>query len=337
MFGIFRYLLALMVVVGHLSPSIGQYRGTYAVLGFYTLSGYLITLILKEKYGFSVSGKIRFILNRILRIYPTYFLFLAFSCALLLLFPSTSMEVGHMKMPASLSDWLSTITLIGLTHGNTPTFLALAWTLAVEVFYYIFMSIFLCKSFKITLAWFCFSCVYVIWAFFISGDFWNAAYNSIAAGSIAFSTGALLYNFRKYFPKISTWIVITIFIVFITHAYTVYIIWGGPDKTGFYASFILSTLVIVCLSSPNVDMASNKFKKIDKTLGNLSYPIYLSHYPVAVVVSTLFFDGNNPDGILIEEVKLLILSLPLIHLISYFTYYYVEERLQNLRNRIRPN
>jgi peptidoglycan/LPS O-acetylase OafA/YrhL len=49
MFGFFRTLLALAVVVEHLGPA--HYVGPYAVFGFYVLSGYLMTLIMHETYG----------------------------------------------------------------------------------------------------------------------------------------------------------------------------------------------------------------------------------------------------------------------------------------------
>lgn len=46
MFGSFRTLLALGVVISHLGSA--PYMGTYAVFGFYALSGYLMTLIMHE-------------------------------------------------------------------------------------------------------------------------------------------------------------------------------------------------------------------------------------------------------------------------------------------------
>ena len=62
MFGIFRTLLALAVVVDHLGGVHGM--GTYAVFGFYVLSGYLMTMVLHRTYGYSISGFSRYALNR---------------------------------------------------------------------------------------------------------------------------------------------------------------------------------------------------------------------------------------------------------------------------------
>ena len=52
--GIYRFLLALNVVIFHLLdvPAIGP----FAVFSFFVLSGFLMTLIMKETYGYSLSG-----------------------------------------------------------------------------------------------------------------------------------------------------------------------------------------------------------------------------------------------------------------------------------------
>ena len=83
MFGLYRTLLALMVVGLHLGgiPKIGA----YAVFGFYCLSGYLMTFIVLENYGSTVSGILRYAGNRFLRIYPMYFVSIIFTVVIICL------------------------------------------------------------------------------------------------------------------------------------------------------------------------------------------------------------------------------------------------------------
>lgn len=66
--GIYRYLLACGVVAEHLSGNIPSltHTGMFAVVGFYVLSGYLITRVLNDVYGFRFAP---FWSNRILRLY----------------------------------------------------------------------------------------------------------------------------------------------------------------------------------------------------------------------------------------------------------------------------
>ena len=57
MFGTLRTILALMVAAGHLTD---QWQiGTYAVFAFYIISGYLMTLIMHESYGFTGAAQQR--------------------------------------------------------------------------------------------------------------------------------------------------------------------------------------------------------------------------------------------------------------------------------------
>ena len=72
--GIYRFLLALNVVIFHLLgvPAIGP----FAVFSFFVLSGFLMTLIMKETYGYSLSGLSKYAMNRFLRLFPSYWVLL---------------------------------------------------------------------------------------------------------------------------------------------------------------------------------------------------------------------------------------------------------------------
>ena len=82
MFGIYRLILALMVMAFHLLnvPIIGE----YAVFSFFVLSGFLMTTIMHDAYGYSFAGIGRYAVNRFLRLYPTYWVVLVLSLALIL-------------------------------------------------------------------------------------------------------------------------------------------------------------------------------------------------------------------------------------------------------------
>jgi len=55
MLGLLRTTLAIMVMSYHLFVGILP-LGTYAVFGFYVISGYLMTLVMHESYGYSGGG-----------------------------------------------------------------------------------------------------------------------------------------------------------------------------------------------------------------------------------------------------------------------------------------
>ena len=68
MFGLYRLMLALLVVVTHLGST--EIFGGLAVWAFFMLSGFLITGVLNTRYTFSRQGLIEFGLSRALRLLP---------------------------------------------------------------------------------------------------------------------------------------------------------------------------------------------------------------------------------------------------------------------------
>jgi len=74
-----RLLLAVAVVCFHTGSMAEHFliSADTAVHVFFIISGFYMAMILSEKYGFEVNGLKAFALNRLLRIYPTYYAALA--------------------------------------------------------------------------------------------------------------------------------------------------------------------------------------------------------------------------------------------------------------------
>jgi peptidoglycan/LPS O-acetylase OafA/YrhL len=79
--GLLRFLLAACVIAGHSSAILGLplLDAGLAVKTFFMISGFYMTLILTSKYHVERGGYWLFISNRFLRIYPSYFVVLAVS------------------------------------------------------------------------------------------------------------------------------------------------------------------------------------------------------------------------------------------------------------------
>ncbi len=75
--GLLRFSLASFVVLFHVGGWSG-FPGRLAVMGFHVVSGCLICRILDVTYR-GVGGKLAFIINRMLRLYPLY-VALSFTC-----------------------------------------------------------------------------------------------------------------------------------------------------------------------------------------------------------------------------------------------------------------
>ena len=107
MIEITRYVLAAVVAQTHLWPQGADWSGQIAVFAFYTLSGYLMTRILHERYGLTVRGTAAFVLNRVLRLWPAYTVIMA-SVLLALRFLPLQNFFFLIRTPTSAADVVTT-------------------------------------------------------------------------------------------------------------------------------------------------------------------------------------------------------------------------------------
>jgi len=321
-FGIYRYGLAFCVAISHLWAGMIGGPAAYAVWGFYCLSGYLMTLILNEKYGFSPRGLGRFAVNRALRIYPAYYVVCAGMFLLFYFKPGTAARfLPLLQMPASAHGWrhsLFLMTALGggeLLHGSSA--------LRVELWFYVAMALGLARNRWITGAWFTASVVYTVWLLAIGTPFVER-YVFIPACSLAFSFGSLIYHIRDRLPVIKTpWAAVSAAAIWWLHVWLTQNIPGGPWVLGLYSSLIFSAFAMVTLMRLDPKTLSPWMVKADRFFGNLSYPIYLCHWGVGIVVIGLFHGKSRAN------LSVFLIGFPVVNLIAYLLYAYVEHPLQS--------
>jgi peptidoglycan/LPS O-acetylase OafA/YrhL len=124
--GIVRLLLALAVVITHCQVATSQSTaarmtaGQQSVEMFYIISGFYMALVLNRKYNWKGSQG-AFYLNRVLRLFPTYFVMMALTCGLGWLafclwgvrFPP--MQVWHEFRPFMSAGAVASLVLVQLT------------------------------------------------------------------------------------------------------------------------------------------------------------------------------------------------------------------------------
>ena len=280
MFGGLRLLLATAVVVMHLTD-LTRTSGYQAVFGFYVLSGYLITRVINERYGWSLAGRMRFALNRALRIYPPYWACAALSLVIVGAVPvlAESMNIG-LSWPDTAREWLLNAIIIGHTPpGETARLIPPVWSLHVELVFYGAMCLGLSRAPRLSLAWLLASVLLtlaLVCRVYLGGDsFTHTLYFSTAAGSLPFAAGACTYWLsQRWRPAVRPHRVFGAVCAFMLACSVAHMVM--PGRLALLVS-IWSVIPVACFAT--ICLAQHRAGRIDRIAGDLSYPVYLLHWP----------------------------------------------------------
>ncbi|WP_223549285.1 acyltransferase [Aestuariivivens sp. NBU2969] len=283
MFGILRTILAIYVVLLHIFSV--PVLGNYAVSFFFLLSGFLMTYIMHETYGYTLGGYKVFWLNRILRLYPMYLLVIGFTVLAIVLLPN-SIRNPQMFFPKTFWEWITNITMLYpnvVPHRFVPRLAPTSWALTNELVFYFLISMGISKTWKRTFLWFLLSVLYYVGTY-VYYDIATYRYSAIPAASLPFALGACLYwvvKNRKPF-RVSLFPIFSVFIMFNVNAILGLYLPPYLREMTIYSNMILAFILIYLLFNykPKVPL-----KSIDDLIGTYSYPLYLSHYLIALIYS----------------------------------------------------
>ena len=294
MIEISRYILATMVAQTHLWPLGAAWTGNIAVFAFYTLSGYLMTRILNERYGFSARGTVAFLLNRVLRLWPAYLAILGLTLIALSFLPLSNF-FSLIRMPTTLADIVTNLAILGQVTFDFRQWLPLAkpvatsWSLSIELFSYLLLAL-------------CFARTPArLWAFAAIGAVGMAIstrycavgpdpaaygpycsqnrYGVLQAGFIPFAMGGLFYFHRGALRVCikANWLAVIVLLIaghaamFLGNALTATI---GP---------YLGIGVMSCLLAVWKEETASRTQDF---FGRASYHLFIGHMPIAAVLVT---------------------------------------------------
>ena len=333
MFGTLRTLLALNVVLLHIFniPNLGN----SSVSVFFLLSGFLMTLIMKEKYNYNLSGFKFFWINRILRLYPIYYVIIILTVILLILFPEAR---THPKsyLPNSFSEWIPNLTLIYpdfFPYRFTPRLSTPTWALTNELFFYFLISLGISKTPKRTILWLLISIGY----FILTYHYFNLPkyrYGAIFAASLPFAMGSTLYWFIKKHPiKFnSIYPGIIIYMTFIANSILSSSFNSGFKEISIYINLLLGLIMVYYFFNLKLNF---HFKKYDDYLGNYSYPIYISHYAALIIYQFTFGFGLIKNSFKLEFSALIPYFFVLISL-SFLVVHFIDKKVVRLKKNLKP-
>lgn len=312
--GKLRLLLAISVIIAHTTPIFGisLIGGIRAVHIFYIISGFYMSLILEGKYIGLNSYKL-FITNRFLRIFPIYwailFLTVTFYYFAFVKNAGAGSELlsgyiryfGGLNEPWKLFIILVNIFLFGqnlimfMGFGNGPgglkfsknlvnstpslsSFMLVpqAWTLAIEMCFYLIAPFFLRRSFKfvMTAIVIAFSLRFLIFYLGNNREPWNSRVFPLELGF--FLLGNLTYRMYEWM-RANNLRTIYYPIALLCSFLTIILFYHLPFKSPLLYGVLFFSLPVIFLGS--------KDNRLDRSLGNLSYPVYISHFLLMLVAS----------------------------------------------------
>jgi peptidoglycan/LPS O-acetylase OafA/YrhL len=302
MFGIYRFVLALNVMLFHILalPTIGP----LAVYSFFILSGFLMTTIMHKSYGYSKKGMKNYCINRFLRLYPTYWFLVSIIILIILLVGAEFAATSHSKMqiPQNFGEWLANWAMI-FPYFNpieySPRIAPPTWALTIELFFYVLIGLGISKNKTISLAWFTCSLLYIVVSNIYTGSF-GTGYGNILSASLPFSIGAVIYYYQKELSLLLKKAAILPFLVSLVFVINVIAVPAAEsflspfyDTHGWklnllvtWANIPLSALMTVLL----FEVKSNNILvlKLDTRVGDYSYPLYIFHTAAACLASWIY-------------------------------------------------
>ena len=340
MFGIWRTLLAIEVVAFHLLlvPLIGA----YAVFSFFVLSGFLMTEIVQRTYGYRLVGFARYIGNRALRLLPSYWFALLATMLVIAALGTENVYLYHkvIGFPETLRDWLQNISMLFLNwlpKEEQPRLVPLAWALTVEIFYYVAIGLGASRTRITSFVWLFLSLAYVVVIRRIHPEGGEYLYAAIPAGSLPFAVGALGWHYQSAVRTLlkrvrlgdARVLVIGRWVLYggIMLALTV-TGWRWLAMFGNWLNILASALIVVALFSVK---PTQSWRRIDKTVGDFSYPIYLLHLQMGLLAGVILYGVPTKSGPWV-----FIVGLAFTIALAAICARLIDPAVEQLRRRIRP-
>lgn len=320
--GLLRLMLALAVVSGHASGFFGadiypKVPGSHAVQIFYIISGFLIALILSGKYTDTPRGNWIFYTNRAVKIYLPYLAILAITVAASLVLYAIAGKPGPLKPFIASDDRMSLGTLafaivtnlflFGMEWGSMLierggglvfsifaieqppnairyTIIVPAWTLSLELTFYLIAPFILRQHILVVGAIALASYIFRFEAY--SHGFRSIAteYRFFPFELSLFLYGALSYRFYVFVKQHD------LFRPQLSLSITVACVLAAVSLPRYFMQHQHQMYALVGILLPALFDFSTRHRW-DKWLGDLSYPLYLVHWPVCVFVLTMTVGG----------------------------------------------
>lgn len=333
-----RAIAVVCVLVFHTWPETlpGGYIGVDV---FFVISGYLITdLLLREVKSSEQINLIRFYQRRIKRLFPAAILVIIFSALCIPVLPQSQWIYIYKDIIASilyLQNWFLYDQAVNyLSQEDTPRILQHYWSLSVEEQYYlvwpliIYLIVYFTNIFRAKLERYLFIIIILLGGMSFLYSVYLVIYDSALAyfstmsrawefcvgGIIATSSG-----FSKVIPSsirvILGWFGLAMIVLACTQ-------FDSETQFPGYAAALPAVGAALVISSPQKPKKWSSYSLLHlrplQYLGDISYSLYLWHWPIIIVYKTSL--GGEP-GSIIQDVAIVFVAV----LVAWLTKVWVED------------
>lgn len=301
--GLIRFFLAISVIIAHNGIRAPGIEGHLAVMSFFVISGFYMALVLNEKYQHNILG---FYFARFLRLWPSYIIVFL----IVLIFVAPMGNVIYQTKITAIYVWLSSLTMFfyqtlswfGLDSSGNLVFLTVdnakreipalidathmqqMWSIGVEICFYILAPLFARKPKLLVVLLVISLMIFIAIKKFLYFHhpldhrsaicfFWLFLMGMLSYFGWVIFKDLSFANGLKYLPLSLMGVLASITCIAVVWQY-----FSNP-----YVTMLCFGLFAVSIIP--VFHASRK-SKFDRAIGELSYPIYLIHWPIVAFIIT---------------------------------------------------
>ncbi|WLP66427.1 acyltransferase [Bacillus thuringiensis] len=345
-----RGLAALTVVFGHFclmlpslpnsikfSPLRFLWAGGEAVIVFYVLSGFVLSMALYH----SKTNYWGYLIKRFVRIYIPYYFWIIVTFVLFILFSSYEV-VGlrdwfydRWQGPITKLDILNHFVLLNnfFTENYNPVIWSLAQEMRISIVFPLLFLLFYKLNWKKTILFaLSFSLISVVLNMLHIGKaegFYNGYADTLHFTSM-FMVGMLLFKYQekliysyRNMKKFKKGFLITLGVIL--YLYSILIYGFSRNDTTFLIKdwgVVMGVSIFIIMAMSNLKVKAFLNKSVFVYLGEISYSIYLCHFPIMMVLFKLLYTN-------IPIFFLLTLCIAMTLLFSIVSYHLIEKKCIN--------
>jgi peptidoglycan/LPS O-acetylase OafA/YrhL len=318
--GFFRFSLAMAVFFHHISRvAIGH----AAVCLFFALSGYWITRMWSDKYQYAPNAYVVFVFSRFARLLPVFFIINIVNITVLIFLNMTEKFADILNF----HGFISNLFIIGFSSLPFQP-LVPAWSLDIEIQFYLLAPLLLRVVYPRPTFVLLFSFMVTVLSNEFVGDW------AVTSFAVFFAVGAWI-AVKNWEPSslsvmISLVITLVLFVVCLTVPGLEGVLLGGANPAPEFAfNKFFNEVVAVVMVPCAFFTVYQQSPRSDKMFSDLSYIVYLAHWPAVVLLGVWF--GSLPP---LARLPYVIGTIVGVLLFSFFLWLCVDRPANVWRTRM---